>query len=89
MFIWDVIKTRWNLLAEIQEADKEGKKWYKSKTIWVNLIALIGFVVQHYYPVVVISTSDQAAIVTFINLVLRMITKSSTGFYKPEDDVKS
>lgn len=50
--------------------------WYKvvrSKTIWVNLIALIAIVAQTATGFV-IAPQDQAAIIVFINLILRTVT---------------
>jgi len=52
----------------------KGKKWYRSKTIWVNLIAIGAMVIQmqtgyildpEYYPYVLAG----------INMILRVITK--------------
>ena len=45
------------------------KKWYKSKMLWVNLIALLsvfGFE---------ITTEEATAILAVVNIALRLITK--------------
>ena len=50
--------------------------WYKvirSKTIWVNAIALIAIIAQSATGFV-IAAADQAAIIVFINLILRTVT---------------
>jgi hypothetical protein len=83
------IKKTIGVLCEIQEADSEGKKWYKSKTIIVNIITIIAFIIQKYfYPTLVIDAGDMAIILAGVNCLLRLVTKSSTGFYKPEEDIK-
>lgn len=54
-------------------AEEETKPWWRSKTIWVNLIALIALIAQGMFGFV-ISVEEQAAIIIFINLILRAIT---------------
>lgn len=49
------------------------KAWYLSKTIWTNLIAAIGLVLNSHMPVV--SGEELAAFVVIINLILRLVTK--------------
>jgi len=53
---------------------EEVKKWYKSKTLWVNAIAFTAMLVQSYYGFV-IAAEEQAAIIVVVNLILRAITK--------------
>jgi hypothetical protein len=53
----------------------EVKQWYQSKTVWVNILALITLIVQ-IYTKFIISPSEQIAILTVINLILRSITGS-------------
>lgn len=50
------------------------KKWYLSKTIWINLIALTVSFIQSYNPNINISATDQIMALTFLNIVLRAIT---------------
>ena len=52
-------------------------KWEKvirSKTLWVNLIALVALVTQLEYGFVV-APGEQASAIVVINLILRIITK--------------
>ena len=49
------------------------KAWYLSKTIWTNLIAAIGLVLNSHSPI--ISGEELAAFVVVINLILRLVTK--------------
>lgn len=51
------------------------KKWYESKTLWVNAIALIAAIAQVVAGKEVISAEMQVIILTVINTILRLITK--------------
>jgi len=51
-----------------------GKKWYLSKTFWLNIIAIIVMIVQHFFGFA-ISPEWQIMILGAINTVLRAITK--------------
>lgn len=50
-----------------------GKKFYKSKTFWVNVLALVSIVVQSQTGFV-ISPELQAGILSVLNGVLRFTT---------------
>lgn len=52
------------------------KKWYTSKTIWVNIIAAVSLFVTNQFGYS-ISTETQAGIIAGLNIVLRIITKES------------
>ncbi len=58
-----------------------GKKILTSKTLWVNLLAIICLVIQSRYGWV-ISVDYQAEILAMINLVLRAITKEPLKWEK-------
>jgi uncharacterized membrane protein len=51
------------------------KKWYISKTLWVNLIALIAMVAQGISGKEIIDLDAQAVILAGINFILRIATK--------------
>jgi len=51
-----------------------GKPLRKSKTFWVNLVALIALIVQTQTGFV-ITPEEQTAIVVVINMILRLVTK--------------
>lgn len=51
-----------------------GKKWYTSKTIWVNVIAAVSLFVSSQFGYK-ISTEVQAGIIAAVNVILRIITK--------------
>jgi len=49
------------------------KKWYLSKTLWINVIALAAMLIQSYYGFI-IGAEEQAAIIVVANLILRAVT---------------
>lgn len=53
------------------------KKWYTSKTLWVNVIATGAIIAQAVTGKEVLPPEAQAAIITVLNMVLRAITKES------------
>ena len=55
-------------------SDAVGKKWYASKTFWVNIIAALTLIAQIRYGFI-IDSSTQALILTGVNIALRKITK--------------
>jgi len=50
------------------------KKWYLSKTVWANIIALVGLIAQTQTGFV-FTPESQAVVLTLLNLGLRTITK--------------
>lgn len=57
----------------------EVKKWYLSKTLWANVIALVAMLAQANYGFI-IAPEEQAAIIVVANLVLRVVTKEQIEF---------
>jgi hypothetical protein len=55
------------------------KKWYKSKMLWVNALALLALLVQVKYGFV-IDPVEQAAALTIVNLILRAVTGTGLEF---------
>jgi len=53
----------------------EVKQWYQSKTVWINIVALLALIIQ-IQTKFIISPTEQLAIITIINLILRSITGS-------------
>ena len=51
------------------------KKWYQSKTLWVNLISLIAIGLHQTLNLELLTAEQQGTILAFINIVLRLITK--------------
>jgi uncharacterized membrane protein len=54
------------------------KAWWRSKTLWVNLVAGLALLAQSQFGFVM-DGEVQGAILTVINLVLRLITKEPVG----------
>ena len=67
-------KMSWEKLVEkILGEFTRTKAWWKSKTLWVNIIALAVLLIQSQYGFVV-SVEEQAALIVIANLVLRAAT---------------
>jgi len=58
------------------EMANETKRFFKSKTLWVNVIAFICFLIQSKVGFV-ISEELQMQLLTLINIILRFVTKES------------
>jgi uncharacterized membrane protein len=54
------------------------KAWWRSKTLWVNSVAALALLAQGQWGFV-IDVEAQGVILTFVNLVLRLITKEPVG----------
>ncbi len=50
------------------------KKWYLSKTLWVNILATAAAAAEKYFGIGV-GAEEQMAILAIINLILRLVTK--------------
>ena len=61
---------------EIKRFKKKGKPWYKSKTIWVNVVAFLATFAS--FKGVNVTPEEQAQIVTgilaVVNILLRFVT---------------
>lgn len=53
------------------------KKWYLSKTIYVNAIALVGITVQTITGKEILSPELQVLALSVVNLILRTVTKEN------------
>jgi hypothetical protein len=54
---------------------KQEKKWYTSKTLWVNLLSILAILAQTYAGNDIVSPEIQAALLGIINVILRGVTK--------------
>ena len=50
------------------------KPFYLSKTLWLNILAMVAMLIQSRYGFI-ISIEEQAAISTMANIILRIFTK--------------
>ena len=57
------------------------KDWYKSRTLWVNLIAIANIILRAELGLTLTPTAE-VAILVGINFVLRKITKEEITFRK-------
>lgn len=52
------------------------KKWYQSKTLWVNIIAVLAIIIQGVTNnEIIVDTDIQGAILGLVNIILRLVTK--------------
>jgi hypothetical protein len=59
--------------------ENTGKKWYTSKTVWINIIAAGALFTQMKWGFI-IDPATQALVLSGVNLVLRKITKQAIEF---------
>jgi hypothetical protein len=52
----------------------EKKKWYHSKTLWANAIALTGTVLNQMYGIE-LTPEEVAGIFAVLNFIMRVVTK--------------
>ena len=57
----------------------ETKAFWQSKTIWLNVLAAVGGIVQTYTGFVV-SPEVQGAVLILLNVILRLVTKSEIAW---------
>jgi hypothetical protein len=50
------------------------KKWYKSKTLWLNILAILAFIVQTLEGQAWFPPLYQVLILGVLNMIVRMIT---------------
>ena len=50
------------------------KKWYQSRTVWVNALIAAAVIVQAVTGEAWLDAQVQAAIIVVVNLILRVIT---------------
>lgn len=50
------------------------KSWLKSKTLWINIIAIAGIIIRAELGFT-ITPEGEVAVLGIINLILRLITK--------------
>lgn len=53
------------------------KKWYTSKTVWFNVLGLVLLVGQYVVNVHLLSPEHEAAVLTVVNVLLRLKTDTA------------
>ena len=56
------------------------KQWWKSKTVWVNVRALISAVLVQVQEVEVFPVEAQMSVLGLINVALRFVTKEEINW---------
>lgn len=79
------------IIYEISSYEKgKGKHILRSKTLWVNILAILSMLASKYAGVE-ITADDQVGILATINILLRLITKEEAGLIErpaPEPNLK-
>ena len=57
------------------------KDWYTSKSLWVNVLAVVAIILQGQFGFIM-SPTLQVSILAIINLILRAVTKSELQWGK-------
>ncbi|MFA6308635.1 MAG: hypothetical protein WC677_02670 [Clostridia bacterium] len=52
------------------------KKWYLSKTLWVNFLAFVAGAIQTITGHLIFNPAEQIVALTIINTVLRLVTNT-------------
>lgn len=63
-------------LIMYKEKNMEQKKWYTSKTLWANAIAVVSIVVQGVTGRELLPVEFQGVLLGVVNVALRLVTKS-------------
>lgn len=58
----------------------ENKKWFLSKTLWVNAIGIVAIIAQSVTGHEVMNLELQASILAGINMILRFLTKQPVAW---------
>ena len=66
------------------EGSKMSKTWYTSKTLWVNVVAIIALIAQGQFGFV-IDPATQAGVLVTVNMLLRVITKEEVVWKLPDN----
>jgi uncharacterized membrane protein len=65
------------------------KKWYKSKTLWVNLISMVAILAQSNFKKDVLLLETQTSLLGIVNLILRVITKEQIDWNGGDKDASN
>jgi LPS O-antigen subunit length determinant protein (WzzB/FepE family) len=64
---------------EVVKEEKSFKTIWKSKTFWINAIAMVAFLVQHKYGYVV-DQAMQVQALSVVNILLRTISSEGVSW---------
>jgi len=93
--IYKIIKEKDGVIEQLRKSHKkeveklmknkniQTKEWYKSKTLWVNIVAFIALSFQRYLGVEFVDSELQAAVLVIINFALRIYTKEAVEWNLP------
>jgi hypothetical protein len=79
MLSWDTLFKLMRLKRAVEEGRVNVKEWYKSKTVWLNLSAILGIIGTMATGDVTTAVGIPALITAIINLGLRFVTTTGIG----------
>ena len=53
------------------------KKWYLSKTLWINVLSIVGILIQTKLGNPIIAPELEVTLLSVINIIIRTVTKSN------------
>jgi len=62
------------------------KRWYESKTLWVNFLSIVALIVHDLTGVDWFDAETQVILLGVINIILRAITKKELVFTDPNKE---
>ena len=54
----------------------DNKKWFHSRTLWINALSLIGVALLEFTGFNPLNTEFTASVLVIVNMVLRAVTKT-------------
>ena len=74
-----LLNALWKAFTAVKDERRQGKALWRSKTIWVNALAVVGVATAKYMGVE-LDEGTSVAILASVNFLLRLITKEPTGW---------
>lgn len=78
--MFKLIKRSFTALVSARDAQGNlGKSWLRSKTFWVNALAVVTLILARYFNYE-LSAEETGSILAVINMLLRLVTTEPVGF---------
>jgi len=81
-----ILKGIFNLIFAYKTEVVKGKNPLYSKTLYVNILSLLGVILAKYFDFH-LTAEEVAAMMVVINGFMRLISKGSVGFYKDSSSI--
>ena len=78
--MWELLSKLWKTLTSMKDAKGNlGKSWFRSKTLWINIVAVIAVLFGQYVGIDM-TGEENVAFLGVVNFILRLITSEPVGF---------